>query len=238
MIKKNLSIIIPTLNEEKYIGKLLKCLEGQTYKDFEVIVVDGGSIDKTRQILKGFWGLKLKVFLSKDNLSNNRNLGVTKARNNLILFLDADVLMDNYYLEKSIQEIQELHAQIATSTLRPIERSWYNILFIAICNIAIRFAQHIKPVGFGCCTFTTKEIHNAINGWDVAIGWGNDLNYVKRSSRHGNFKVLSTEVGYSMRRFEMFGTKTNIKNFLLAYLYTITGQDRKIANIDFEFGRF
>ena len=42
-----LSIIIPTLNEEKYIGKLLECLVNQTYTDFEVIVVDGGSKDKT-----------------------------------------------------------------------------------------------------------------------------------------------------------------------------------------------
>ena len=40
-----LSIIIPTLNEERYIGKLLDCLCRQTYKEFEVIVVDGGSKD-------------------------------------------------------------------------------------------------------------------------------------------------------------------------------------------------
>lgn len=42
-----LSIIIPTLNEEKYIGKLLDCLANQTYKGFEVIVVDGKSGDKS-----------------------------------------------------------------------------------------------------------------------------------------------------------------------------------------------
>ena len=40
---KRVSIIIHTLNEEKYIGKLLNCLVRQTYKDFEVVVVDGNS---------------------------------------------------------------------------------------------------------------------------------------------------------------------------------------------------
>ena len=48
----SLSIIIPTLNEEKYIGKLLDCLSRQSFKDFEVIVVDGKS-------------LKTKIFINQ-----------------------------------------------------------------------------------------------------------------------------------------------------------------------------
>ena len=52
-----LSVIIPTLNEENYIGYLLDCLVNQTLKDFEVIIVDGNSQDGTRDKALQFQGL-------------------------------------------------------------------------------------------------------------------------------------------------------------------------------------
>ena len=49
-----LSIIIPAYNEERYLPKLLNCIKKQTYRDYEVIVADANSKDKTRQIAKKF----------------------------------------------------------------------------------------------------------------------------------------------------------------------------------------
>ena len=53
------SIIIPTYNEEKDISKCLESLENQAFKDFEIIVVDDGSTDKTREIVRKFKKVKL-----------------------------------------------------------------------------------------------------------------------------------------------------------------------------------
>jgi len=234
-----LSIIIPTLNEEKYVGKLLDCLVRQTYKDFEVIVVDGGSEDNTIKVIGKYNGLlKIKIIQSRKHLSFNRNLGVKKAKNEKILFLDSDVKFNEKYLGESLSQMNRYKLRIATSRLRPLEKSWYNKLFITMCNVALSTVQYFKPMGYGCCLFTEKAIHKKINGWDFSVGWGNDLNYVKMSSKYGKFRLLSTYVNYSMRRFEKYGTKANIKKFLRAFYYTLTNQDKKISKIPFQFGGF
>ena len=66
-----LSIIVPTLNEEKHIPNLLNCLKNQTYKNFEIIVVDAHSNDKTKEVVKKF-GIDLyltnKFFLIQPKL--------------------------------------------------------------------------------------------------------------------------------------------------------------------------
>jgi len=57
------SIIIPTLNEEKHIRRLLKTLRRQTCKDFEMIIIDGNSKDNTRKIIRKFAKLHPRVKL-------------------------------------------------------------------------------------------------------------------------------------------------------------------------------
>lgn len=93
-----ISVIIPTYNEEKNIGKLLSDLKNQTYKNFEVIVIDDFSTDKTVEIAKKF-GAKI-FFSGKHNLSYSRNLGIKKARGNILVNLDADFRINNKFLEE------------------------------------------------------------------------------------------------------------------------------------------
>jgi len=69
-MKPYFSIIIPTLNEERYLPKLLEDLLNQTEKNFEVIVVDGKSTDKTIDVCKHF----MKNIPSKIIISNKRNV--------------------------------------------------------------------------------------------------------------------------------------------------------------------
>ena len=55
-----LSIVIPTLNEEKYLPNLLQCIKAQKLNDYEIIVSDGNSIDKTIKIAKKYHGTTSK----------------------------------------------------------------------------------------------------------------------------------------------------------------------------------
>ena len=84
-----ISIIIPTLNEEEYLPKLLESIHEQRFKDLEIIVADAGSKDKTVEIAKKY---SVKVFPRPNNLmlNVNKNYGFTKATNEWILNLDAD----------------------------------------------------------------------------------------------------------------------------------------------------
>jgi glycosyltransferase involved in cell wall biosynthesis len=84
------SIIITTKNEERNIGNCLKSIGAQTFQDFEVIVVDNFSKDKTAEIAEK-WGCH--VFFKGNERSAQRNYGVKVANGDYVLYLDADMIL-------------------------------------------------------------------------------------------------------------------------------------------------
>lgn len=99
------SVIIPTLNEEARIWKLLQSLERQPFKDFEIVVVDGGSSDKTVEVAEE---LSAKVFVKKGCKEfPSRNIGAKFSNGNLLLFLSADVVLSPYALKHLAKELEK-----------------------------------------------------------------------------------------------------------------------------------
>ena len=88
-----LSIIIPTLNEEKYLPPLLDSIKKQDYKDYEVIVADAGSKDKTVEIAKKYGCKVVKGGL----LPAGRNRGAEASKGDLLLFLDSDIILPPHF---------------------------------------------------------------------------------------------------------------------------------------------
>lgn len=94
-----ISVIITTKNEENVIDDLLKSLKKQKYQDFETIVVDNYSSDKTCDLAKNY---AARIFKKGPERSVQRNFGVEKAVGNYVLVLDADMqLSENVLLELS-----------------------------------------------------------------------------------------------------------------------------------------
>jgi glycosyltransferase involved in cell wall biosynthesis len=96
-----ISIVIPALNEEKFLPLLLDDLSKQVFKDFEVIVVDGRSEDKTVNRAQKFTKKlpKLTILSSpRRNVSHQRNLGGRAAKAKVIVFVDADCRIDPGFL--------------------------------------------------------------------------------------------------------------------------------------------
>lgn len=100
-----ISVIIPTKNEESNLEQLLLSLKKQTFKNFEVIVVDNFSLDKTRQIASKF---KSKVFTKGNERSSQRNYGIKKATGDFIFFADADMQLQEVILADSLKKMQSL----------------------------------------------------------------------------------------------------------------------------------
>lgn len=94
------SIVVPTLDEEKYLPNLLLDLSSQSFEDFEVIHVDGKSDDNTVAEAKKFTNrLNLKQeSTSIRNASHQRNLGAEKSRGEWIIFVDADTRIEEHFL--------------------------------------------------------------------------------------------------------------------------------------------
>ncbi|UCC41079.1 MAG: glycosyltransferase family 2 protein [Candidatus Aminicenantes bacterium] len=110
----NLSIIIPTLNSASVICKCLEAIKKSTYDDYEVIVVDGGSIDGTISIAKNH--TENVIILDRDNgRGHARNIGIIKSKGQILVFTDSDNIIKKDSL-KIIAEYFLKHSDVAAVT--------------------------------------------------------------------------------------------------------------------------
>ena len=86
------SIIIPTYNREEKLKRALNSVINQTYKEWEIIIIDNNSKDGTKKMVKGFKDTKIKLFSIKNNgiIAKSRNLGIKKSKGKYLAFLDSD----------------------------------------------------------------------------------------------------------------------------------------------------
>ena len=108
MNKPKVTIIIPVYNEEKYLAYCISSIFSQSFKDFEIIIVDDGSTDRSNQIGRNFVK-KGVLFLKQKHQGPGtaRNLGAKKARGDILVFVDADMMLDKYFLEYLVRPIIE-----------------------------------------------------------------------------------------------------------------------------------
>lgn len=206
-----ISIIIPTLNEEKNISNLLDSILKQGIgKKVEIIVVDGDSDDSTQSIVKKYHknnNLISLVTTNVRNISYQRNLGATKAKNERILFFDADVLLPEGFLEKNLEEINKRNLGTAGCYVEPISDKAIDKIYHNFLNGWMWMVQVVYPHMPGFCIFSTKEIHKKLNGFDRTIKFAEDNDYVNRSKKITKFRMLkSRKILCSVRRFEKRGT--------------------------------
>jgi glycosyltransferase involved in cell wall biosynthesis len=116
-----ISIIIPSYNKENYITESIQSVLHQTYTDWELIIVDDQSSDKTVNIIKEFQKTdsRIKLFVNEKNLGANysRNFGISKSQSELIIFLDADDILLPHCLKKRIQEITNSNYDFCVFTM-------------------------------------------------------------------------------------------------------------------------
>lgn len=106
MIK--LSIIIPVYNSERNIEKCINSLLNQTYKDFELIIINDGSIDNSYKVINSLIKGKNNIYLynqTNQGVSAARNLGISKAKGEYISFIDSDDYVDNNYVKELISKV-------------------------------------------------------------------------------------------------------------------------------------
>jgi len=97
-----ISIIIPVYNADKYLSHCIQCIVSQTLTDFELILVNDGSIDNSLNLCESFAqnDTRIKVFSHKNSgVSKTRNVGLDAAKGRYITFIDADDWIDMDYLE-------------------------------------------------------------------------------------------------------------------------------------------
>lgn len=98
------SIIVPLYNKRNSLKQCIQSILNQTYKDFELIIVDDGSTDGSEEIVREFSDNRIR-FARKENggVSSTRNRGIQLARNSWIAFLDADDVWAEWHLETIVR---------------------------------------------------------------------------------------------------------------------------------------
>ena len=90
-IKKDISIIVPIYNAEKYLNKCIDSLINQTKKDIEIILINDGSTDNSEKIIKEYNDERIVYFKNKNQgIGKTRNFGIEKAKGKYLLFIDSD----------------------------------------------------------------------------------------------------------------------------------------------------
>lgn len=184
-----LSIIIPTLNEEKYLPNLLDSLSKQNFKDkWEVIIVDGQSVDDTKKIARSYKKTlkSLLVISSKRGVSLQRNIGASKAKYRHFLFLDADTILPENFLTKLAKKINPKEKKfVGLPLILPYQGTFVDYAFVSIAYNFFLLVGKFKPLVAGMCLITTRENHKRIGGFNEKIIYAEDMDYGLRSVKNG-----------------------------------------------------
>ena len=103
------SVIIPLYNKEKFVEKTLRSVLSQTFDDYELIVIDDCSTDKSLDAVKGLNDRRIKLISHEKNqgLSAARNTGIRNASSDCIAFIDADDTWEPFFLEKMAELVDK-----------------------------------------------------------------------------------------------------------------------------------
>ena len=106
------SIITPVLNREKLISYTIESIQKQSFSDWQLLIIDDGSIDKTIEVVNNFAikDKRIKLFLRDKNIQGApicRNIGIEKALSEYVIFLDSDDLLKPFALEQRIKIFKE-----------------------------------------------------------------------------------------------------------------------------------
>lgn len=211
------SIIIPTLNEEDFLPRLLNDIKKQKEKDYEVIVVDGSSVDNTKQITLDY---KKKYFrLKVNNVSTQRNFGAEKANGKYLVFLDADVRIKNNFLKNIAKNINKKKGLIFIPYMIPEKGNEEYKPLMDLLNMLVEFTQNLsKKFSIGGSMVIETNLFRLIGGFDERLQMSEDHEIIQRAHDWGvNPKFMkNAHITFCLRRMEKEGQLKLLYKYLLS----------------------
>ncbi len=222
------SVIIPTYNREKFVAKAIDSILSQTFRDYEIIVVDDGSTDNTRQIL-GPYGAKI-TYLYQENsgVSAARNTGIQHATGEWIAFLDSDDEWHPEYLSRQIGRVSShpgaifhmtnsVHISLdgkteSTFLLNGCKKKFRKKKCLIFDNPLSFILMH--PLWFVQATLMHRETLLKSGLFNPTISRAEDFDLIARLALQGALGICDEELVFIYRRQEKIDSLVvqNIKN--------------------------
>lgn len=212
------SIIIPAHNEQDYLGPTLDALLKQDYPNFEIVVVANGCTDKTCQVARE--RCHRLIDLRERGLSRARNVGAREAMGNILIFLDADTILEKDALSKISTRFTR---DYAAGTLRgepDIPRFKYKLMY-AWKNFMHWSGMHEGSSGVILCW---KDYFHETSGFDEALHVRENSDLINKLRKNGKYIYLGeTAVITSMRRYERTRSLRTIYVWTKIWLQSVFG---------------
>lgn len=212
-MNQKVSVIIPTLNEEKLVERLLRQFDEQLRKSFdiELIVSDGGSVDRTIEICERYADKVVKKDNRfKQNISRGRNTGAWLSQGDVLIFLNADVIIadPSYLIEEAIRSAGDDCAAIACRVqISRDEEQLSDKLFHGFYNNYVRLINRLWiGMGRGECHIISRKAFFESGGYDESLAAGEDFDLYNRIRKYGRVKFRNDLLVYeSPRRYRKYG---------------------------------
>jgi glycosyltransferase involved in cell wall biosynthesis len=221
------SIVIPTLNEENFIGGILSDLVQQDLRDFEIVHVDGRSEDKTCEIVQSYRNrLTLRTITStRRNLSYQRNVGADDAKGRYLIFIDADIRIPRKsFLTQIAKEVQKTQSLIYLPKVEVNKKDIMTNVMWELYNASVELSKQSKaPIPTSGMFIVDKQFFMRVGKYHITqkhdnnILFAEDQDVLRRAKKMGVVGKTLSHISYhmSLRRFEREGLfKTGTKMML------------------------
>lgn len=208
----NISVCITTLNEEGSVGKLLDSLLVQTKKPDQIIIVDGGSTDKTVEIIRHYQqkDSRIKLLTEKCSRARGRNLGVEIAKSEIILMTDAGCIASPDWVKNIVSPFENTKVDVVAGFYKmtggtPVSKAMSIFMGVQPEDFDVNFLPSTRSIAF------KKQIWEKVGGFPEKVGGAAEdtvFNYklIKNGAKFSRMKNATVEWGMPGRIAE-FGFK-------------------------------
>jgi len=195
-----ISIVVPAHNEEDYLGATLDALNRQDYPECEIVVVANGCTDRTADVAHE--KCTRLITLREKGLGVSRNLGARMATGDLLIFLDADTLLEPHALRIIAQQFTKRDAGGTLKGQPDSGRFAYRLIY-GLKNFIHRFVVRNGSSGVIICW---RKHFDSVGGFDERLELRENSELIRRLKRFGGYKYIGTTAATtSMRRYERRG---------------------------------
>lgn len=176
------SIVLPVYNGEKYLRESIDSICAQTWRNWELIIVDDGSTDKTAEIAKEYAAKDQRIFYYKNEqnlrLPKNLNRGFSLAKGEYLTWTSDDNMYLPIAIEKMVKQLEVSHAEFVFASCRIIDSDGREVEYNMVNESSLKRIAGNNPVG--ACFMYTRKVYQEIGKYDPDYTLVEDFDYWQR----------------------------------------------------------
>jgi GT2 family glycosyltransferase len=191
-MRTNTSVVICIRNVEKYIGKCVSSLLDQTFKGFEIVIVDDGCSDKTRRLVQEFKDKRIRYYENKESvgIAKSRNRGLQLSRGEYIFFTDGDCVVSKDWLEQGLRYLENGNCVGVEGKIYYVSKEYKPT-----------FSDHVCKNEYGGLFMTgnmayKRSIIENVGGFDERYDYHEDRDLALRILKHGKITFNPNMIVY------------------------------------------